>query len=126
MKRNYLLTGILVMAAFAAGTFYQWPQAEAQVGGTWTYAQVITELQVRAAKITAQRQNLARGYALIELADTELGNMSTDSASLATAISNAPANDTYNPIKTQWAALVAEFQALKTTSAAQKAALDAL
>jgi len=139
MKRMHVM--ILVVVAVAGGFWAgQVMPAEAgmspvvavesvqgavgQVGGSWTYAQVLTAIDGVASDINAARTQLERGAVTIEQADTTLGGMTAAYGGLNTAIVAAPANTTYTPIKTQWAVLVAEYQSLKTTSAAMVTALE--
>jgi hypothetical protein len=102
----------------------------AQIGDTWTYAQVTAATDEIAVIINSNRKRLAQAKQDIDVADAELGGLGAAYGSVGTAINTAvsahPTNAAYLALDAAWDELVSEFQALKAESAAQKAALEAL
>lgn len=130
MKKAFTL-GLMMLACglgYVGGQMV--PVALAQVGGTWTPAQMDATLDGISEQLTRYRTLLVQSESNITLADNELAAMVADYGTLVTAINaDAAANpDDANKAarKARATEYLAERATLKTQSAAMKAALDAL
>lgn len=123
-----IILAVGLALGYGAGTVER--TADAQVGGVWTYTEIVNSVDEVAAIIRSDRSMLARAMNLINSADAELGSLSATYGPVGAAIDAAlavdPGNAAYVALDAQWDELVAEFTAVKATSAAQKAALEAL
>ena len=123
MKRRILI-GLLVAGAFAGGVVW------AQGVGDKTYAQSKAALDEISGRINSNQARLDNGYAQIASAVSDLSGMAAAYSDFAGTIAAEaladPSNDAWAVADAEANLLTAEFQALKTTAIAQKAALDAL
>ena len=95
-----------------------------------TFSSAKTALDEIAARIQANRNRLSVAQATASVADSDLAAMATAYGTIVTDINtlltDAPADAAIITLKAEKDLLVTEFQALKTTAASMKSAVDAI